>query len=45
MCVSIGVLFGILNAPHVMVFQLLIYGGASIVLFASIIMLTRRRDE
>lgn len=45
MCVSIGFLFGILNAPHVMVFQFLIYGGASVVLFASIVMLTRRGDD
>ena len=45
MCVSIGLLFGILNALHVMVFQFLIYGGASIVLFVSIVMLTRRGDD
>lgn len=45
MCVSIGLLFGLLGAPYVMVFQLLIYAGAAIVLFISVIMLTTRREE
>jgi NADH:ubiquinone oxidoreductase subunit 6 (subunit J) len=39
MCIVIGILFGILNAPYVMVFQLLIYAGVSIVLFISVVML------
>jgi NADH:ubiquinone oxidoreductase subunit 6 (subunit J) len=42
MCITIGILFGILNAPYVMVFQLLIYAGAAIVLFIAVIMLTTR---
>jgi len=42
MSISIGILFGVLNAPFVMVFQLLIYAGAAIVLFISVIMLTTR---
>lgn len=42
MCVMMGILFGILNAPYVMVFQLLIYAGAVMVFFLSVIMLTER---
>ncbi len=42
MCICLGILFGILSAPYVMVFQLLIYAGAAIVLFISVIMLTTR---
>jgi len=45
MCITIGILFGILNAPYVMVFQLLIYAGAAIVLFISVIMLTTRKAK
>jgi NADH:ubiquinone oxidoreductase subunit 6 (subunit J) len=30
MCIAIGILYGVLNAPYVMVFQLLIYAGAAI---------------
>ena len=41
-CITIGVLVGILNAPYVMVFQLLTYAGAAVVLFSSVIMLTTR---
>ena len=45
MCISIGILFGILNAPYVMAFQLLIYAGAAVVLFVSVVMLTTRKKE
>jgi len=45
MCISIGILFGILSATYVMVFQLLIYAGAAVVLFISVVMLTRRKEE
>jgi len=45
MCITIGILFGTLNAPYAMVFQLLIYAGASIVLFISVIMLTTREAK
>lgn len=45
MCITIGVLFGILNALYVMVFQLLIYAGAVIVLFIAVVMLTTREEE
>ena len=41
MCIAIGLLFGLLNATYVMVFQLLIYAGATMVLFISVVMLTR----
>lgn len=45
MCVTVGVLFGLLNAPYVMFFQLLIYAGATVVLFASVLMLTERGKD
>ncbi len=45
MCVSIGGLFWLLNAPYVAVFQLLVYAGAVIVLFIATVMLTARKEE
>ena len=45
MGISIGMLFAILNAPYVAVFQLLIYAGAVIALFISVVMVTRREFE
>ncbi|MDH5267310.1 MAG: NADH-quinone oxidoreductase subunit J [Candidatus Bathyarchaeota archaeon] len=45
MGVTIGMLFAILNAPYVAVFQLLIYAGAVIALFLSLVMVTRRELE
>lgn len=42
---TIGMLFAILNAPYVAVFQLLIYAGAVIALFISVVMVTRREFE
>ena len=45
MCVAIGTLFGLLNASYVMVFQLLIYAGATMVLFLAAVMLTERTEE
>ncbi|MDH5794754.1 MAG: NADH-quinone oxidoreductase subunit J [Candidatus Bathyarchaeota archaeon] len=45
MCVVIGVLFGLLNASYVMVFQLLVYAGATMVLFLAVVMLTERHEE
>jgi len=44
MCIVIGLIFGLLNATYVMVFQLLIYAGATMVLFISVVMLTRREQ-
>jgi NADH:ubiquinone oxidoreductase subunit 6 (subunit J) len=46
MGVTIGLLFAILNAPYVAVFQLLIFGGAVIALLISLVMVTNRElDE
>ncbi|RJS86775.1 NADH-quinone oxidoreductase subunit J [Candidatus Bathyarchaeota archaeon] len=45
MCVILGLIFGLLNATYVMVFQFLIYAGATMVLFISVVMLTRREKE
>lgn len=45
MCLLIGVLFGLLNALYVMAFQVLIYAGATMVLFLTVIMLTARDKE
>lgn len=45
MCITIGVLFWLLNAPYVSVFQLLVYAGAVIVLFIAAVMLTKREEE
>lgn len=42
MCVSLGILYWVLFAPYVAVFQLAIYAGAVVVLFVSVIMLVRR---
>ena len=42
MCIAVGALFGMLSASLVMVFQLLIYAGASIALFVSVVVLTSR---
>jgi NADH-quinone oxidoreductase subunit J len=44
MCVSIGLLYWVLSAPYVAVFQLAIYGGAVIVLLISVVMLTRGEE-
>ena len=44
MCITVGGLFGMLNAPYVMVFQLLVYAGATVALFLFVVMFTRRRD-
>lgn len=45
MCITIGALFWLLNAPYVAVFQLLVYAGAVIVLFIATVMLTARKEE
>ena len=45
MCIITGIVFGVLNALYVMAFQLLIYAGAVMVLFLSIVMLTERSGE
>jgi len=45
MCITIGALFWLLNAPYVAVFQLLVYAGAVIVLFIATVMLTARKEK
>jgi len=45
MCIAIGLLFGLLNATYVMVFQFLIYAGATMVFFITVVMLTRREEK
>jgi len=43
MCAVLAMLFWMLFAPYVAVFQLAIYAGAVLVLFVATIYLTRRR--
>jgi len=43
MCAVLGMLFWMLFAPYVAIFQLAIYAGAVVVLFVVTIFLTRRR--
>jgi len=45
MCVAIGAIFWLLNAPYVAVFQILIYAGAVVALFIAAIMLTTRKES
>jgi NADH:ubiquinone oxidoreductase subunit 6 (subunit J) len=42
--ITIGLLFGVLSAPYIMIFQLLVYAGATVALFLAVIMLTKRQD-
>jgi len=44
MCISIGALYLLLNAPYVAVFQLLIYAGAIVALFLAAVTLTTRKE-
>ncbi len=41
MCICLGGLYWTMYAPYVGLFQLLIYGGAIVVLFVSVIMFVR----
>ncbi|HDJ66098.1 MAG TPA: hypothetical protein ENF33_00070 [Nitrososphaeria archaeon] len=45
MCISIGSMFWMLNAPYLAVFQLSIYAGAVVALFLVTITLTVRRER
>ncbi|RLI21952.1 hypothetical protein DRO54_02365 [Candidatus Bathyarchaeota archaeon] len=45
MCILIGVIFWVLNAPYVAVFQLLIYAGAIVALLIAAVMLTTRKEK
>jgi len=44
MCISIGGLFWLLNAPYVSVFQILIYAGAVVAIFLAAVMLTTSKE-
>jgi NADH-quinone oxidoreductase subunit J len=44
MCISIGGIFWLLNAPYVAVFQVLIYAGAVVAIFVGAIMLTTSKE-
>jgi len=44
MSIVIGILFWLLYAPYVAVFQLLVYAGAVVVLFIAAVMLTTRKE-
>ena len=45
MCIILGVIFWILNAPYVAIFQLLVYAGAIVSIFIATVMLTTREDR
>ena len=45
MCICIGGLYWTLYAPYVALFQMLIYGGAVVVLFVSVIMFIRGTED
>lgn len=45
MCITIGALFWLLDAPYVAVFQLLIYAGAIVALFLAAVMLTTHKES
>jgi len=45
MCILMGIIFWILNAPYVAIFQLLVYAGAIVALFIAAVMLTTRRER
>jgi NAD(P)H-quinone oxidoreductase subunit 6 len=43
MCITIGALYWLMNAPYVAVFQLLIYAGAIVTIFLAAITLTKMK--
>jgi NADH:ubiquinone oxidoreductase subunit 6 (subunit J) len=45
MSITIGILFALLNSFYVMAFQFLIYAGAMMALFLSVVMLTERGEK
>jgi len=45
MCISIGALFWLLNAPYAAVFQILVYAGAVVTIFLAAVMLTTRKES
>ena len=45
MCITIGALFWLLNAPYAAVFQVLVYAGAVVTIFLGAVMLTTRKES
>jgi len=45
MCICLGGLYWMLYAPYVGLFQMLIYGGAVVVLFVSVVMFVRGEGD
>lgn len=45
MCITIGAIFWLLNAPYVSVFQILIYAGAVVGIFLAAVMLTTSKER
>jgi len=45
MCIAIGALFWLLNAPYASVFQILVYAGAVVTIFLAAVMLTTRKES
>jgi NADH:ubiquinone oxidoreductase subunit 6 (subunit J) len=45
MCITIGGIFWLLNAPYVSVFQILIYAGAVVGIFLAAVMLTTSKES
>jgi NADH:ubiquinone oxidoreductase subunit 6 (subunit J) len=45
MCITIGALFWLLNAPYAAVFQILVYAGAVTTIFLAAVMLTTRKES
>jgi NADH-quinone oxidoreductase subunit J len=45
MCITIGAIYWLLNAPYVALFQVLIYAGAVVTLFLAALTLTRLKES
>ena len=45
MCITVGALFWLLNAPYAAVFQILVYAGAVVTIFLAAVMLTTRKES
>ncbi len=45
MCLCLGALYWTLYAPYVGLFQMLVYGGAVVVLFVAVIMFVRSEGQ
>jgi NADH:ubiquinone oxidoreductase subunit 6 (subunit J) len=45
MCITIGALYWLLNAPYVAVFQILIYAGAVVTIFLAALTLTKMKES